>query len=163
MKNPTIIFAACFVLVLFTYAGLFAQQGIVASGNNASGSGGSVSYSVGQPDYKAATGNNGYLIQGLQQPFEISEVSGMDIKEIQLLATVYPNPSRDAVTLKISNYDFSMLSFLVYDGQGRTVINKKIEGSETLVELTGQADALYFLKVLKQNEEIKSFKIIKQY
>ncbi|MGC8754863.1 MAG: hypothetical protein ACP5QJ_07625, partial [Thermosulfidibacteraceae bacterium] len=58
--------------------GLQAQESVNATGGNASGNGGTVAYSVGQVVYTTNTGTNGSVAQGVQQPFEISVVSGIE-------------------------------------------------------------------------------------
>ena len=67
--KKTILFLGC-CLLGWGSTQLFAQQGFVAAGGEATGTGGTVSYSVGQVDYFTATGATGVLTLGLQQPFE---------------------------------------------------------------------------------------------
>jgi hypothetical protein len=55
---------------------LNAQTGIPAAGGNATGTGGSVSFSVGQVFYVMNTGTTGSVLQGVQQPWEISQSEG---------------------------------------------------------------------------------------
>ena len=64
------------LLLVIGLTRLQAQETIPAIGGNASGSGGSVSYSVGQAVYTTNTGTNGSVPQGVQQPFEISVETG---------------------------------------------------------------------------------------
>jgi len=81
--------------------GLQAQTNVNATGGNASGNGGSVSYSVGQVVYTTHKGSNGSVAQGVQQPYEIS-VAGIDeANGISLRVTAYPNPTTDYLTLEI--------------------------------------------------------------
>ena len=72
--------------VLFLGLGLTAQaqQATTATGGNASGSGGTVAYSVGQIFYTTNTGTTGSEAQGVQQPYEISIVLGIDNHSINL-------------------------------------------------------------------------------
>lgn len=64
MIKTTLI--ACF---LFVSHSIFSQESINASGSEATGSGGTVSYSVGQVFYSSQTGTNGNtLSEGVQQP-----------------------------------------------------------------------------------------------
>lgn len=49
-----------------------AQKGIVSAGGSATGSGGSVSFSVGQLDFIAVNSANGSVFQGVQQPVNSS-------------------------------------------------------------------------------------------
>ena len=55
-----------------------AQQTTISSGGDAAGIGGKVTYSVGQVAWNILTGTNGSVIQGVQQPYEISVISGID-------------------------------------------------------------------------------------
>jgi hypothetical protein len=57
------------LLLTFLAAGVFAQQGNVAAGGDATGAGGSMSYSIGQVDYLYHSSDQGSLNFGLQQPF----------------------------------------------------------------------------------------------
>jgi hypothetical protein len=45
---------------------LYSQNSTLSSGGQATGTGGSVSYSVGQIAYSSLSGTNGSLIQGVQ-------------------------------------------------------------------------------------------------
>ena len=106
--------------------GLQAQTSVNATGSNASGSGGSVSYSVGQVVYTTNTGTNGSVAQGVQQPFEISVVTGLEeAKGINLSVTAYPNPTTDYLTLSIADFDASKLSYQLYDMNGKLLQNEK--------------------------------------
>ena len=103
------------LLLVLILTGLKAQEAIPSSGGNASGSGGSVNYSFGQIVYTTNTGINGSVAQGVQQPYEISVVTGVEeANGINLIWTAYPNPATDHLQLKVeSNFNFS-LSTLTY-------------------------------------------------
>ena len=58
--------------------GVQAQTSVNATGGDASGGGGSVSYSVGQVVYTTHTGTSGSVAEGVQQPYEISVVTGLE-------------------------------------------------------------------------------------
>jgi hypothetical protein len=142
--------------------GLQAQESVNATGGNASGSGESASYSVGQIVYTTNTGTNGSVTQGVQQPYEISVVTELEeAKDINLMVTAYPNPTTDYLTLSISEFDISNLSYQLYDMQGKLLQNKKITGNETSINMSNLVPATYFVKVTEGNKEVKTFKIIK--
>jgi hypothetical protein len=146
--------------------GLHAQEAIPASGGNASGSGGSASYSIGQMVFTTNTGTNGSVAQGVQQPFEISVVTSIDeAKDITLQCTAYPNPATDLLTLKIDasiKLSIQLISYQLFDVSGKLLESKKVEGSETRIAMSSLVPATYFLKVIQNNKEIKTFKIIKK-
>ena len=141
--------------------GLQAQETIPATGGNASGSGGTVSYSVGQVVYTTNTGTSGSVAQGVQQPFEISVVTGIEQTAINLAISAYPNPTTNYLTLSIDGFDTSNLSYQLYDMSGKLLQSKKIEGNQTSIVMSNLVPAAYFVIVTKGNKEIKTFKIIK--
>ena len=141
-----------------------AQQATLSSGGNATGSGGSLSYSIGQIDYITATGSTGSVAQGLQQPFEISTLSGEDFTQIKLQMMVYPNPTTSYVNLKIDAsevFNMESMSYQLFDMSGREITNKKIIASETQISLDNLSSAIYFLKVSSNDKIVKTFRIIK--
>ena len=142
--------------------GLQAQTSVNATGTNASGSGGSVSYSVGQVVYTNNTGTNGSVAQGVQQAFEILVVTGLEqAKGINLSVSAYPNPTTDYLTLSIGEFDISNLSYQLYDMNGKLLQNAKITGNQTSIAMGNLVPANYFVKVIQGNKEVKTFKIIK--
>ena len=56
-----------FIVLLIRFASIQAQQSVVASGGEASGTGGTMSFSAGQVLYSTYFGSNGSVIQGVQQ------------------------------------------------------------------------------------------------
>jgi len=177
------------IMLLFTFtlipSIIQAQETIPATGGNASGSGGSVSYTIGQVLCTINTGTNGSVAQGVQQPFEISVVTAIEeAKGISLNYnySVYPNPAFDYLILKIegdvkpqcivSLYDINgkvqtQCIASLYDMNGKLITTQKITGNETTIVVSNLAPAAYFLKVIQtqgtaSQKEIKTFKIIKK-
>jgi len=158
-----------FIILLNLWAvptGLQAQQiysSVAASGGNASGAGGSVSYSVGQTFYVTAFGTNGSVSQGVQQPYEISVITGIDdIFGIDLNFSVYPNPTSGMLTLKVENDELNDFSYELFDISGRKIRIEKLMDRETRIDMADLNSSTYILRVIKANKEVKSFKIIKK-
>jgi len=146
----------------FSLSPILAQEAIPASGGNVSGSGGSVSYSVGQVVYNTDTGTNGSVAQGVQQPFEISVVNGLqEAKGITLICSVFPNPTTNYLMLNVNNFKTADLTYQLYDFNGKLIENKKIKSNETSIIMSNLAFGTYFLKVADNNKELKTFKIVK--
>jgi hypothetical protein len=138
-----------------------AQQATTASGGDASGSGGTAAFSVGQVVYTANTNASGTVSQGVQQAFEIFTLS---IKETELNISLkaFPNPTLNNLTLQISDYKNEKLSYQLYDIQGRLLNNGQIVAQQTNIEMTSLPTAIYFINVVNQeNQKVQSFKIIK--
>jgi hypothetical protein len=149
------------VLLLGLALTVQAQQATTATGGDASGSGGTVAYSVGQIVYTTYTGSNGSVAQGVQQPYEISIVQGIEENSIQLELTAYPNPTTNYLTLNVGNFQLSTLSFQLYDISGKLIESRKIISSSETIAMASLASATYFLKVSNKNNEVRTFKIIK--
>jgi len=151
-------------LLFIVLSELHAQEANMSAGSNASGFGGSASYSIGQVVYTTQTGSNGTVTQGVQQAYEISVINGIeDVKDINFVCTAYPNPATDFLTLNIENYDNKDLSYQLFDISGELLESKKLTSNETTITMTNRVSAIYFLKVIdNQQEKIKTFKIIKQ-
>ena len=161
MRHKRLQFSAVLLLGL-GLTGVQAQTSVNATGGNASGSGGLASYSVGQVVYTTNTGTNGSVAQGVQQPFEISVVTGIEeAKDINLSVSAYPNPTTDYLTLSIGEFDISNLSYQLYDMQGKLLQSGKITGNQTSIVMSNLVPATYFVKVTEGNKEVKTFKIIK--
>jgi hypothetical protein len=141
--------------------GLMAQNGPVTTGGDASGSGGSVSYSVGQIDYIAPTGAGGNTNEGLQQPYEIFTF-GIDDASISLEVSIYPNPTASSVFLKIGKDDLSGLLFQLFDNNGKEILNRNISNQITEIDLETFTSGTYILQVVQSQKPIQSFKIIKK-
>lgn len=162
MRHKQFIF--CAVLFFeFGLIGLQAQEGISATGGNALVSGqGTVSYSVGQVVHTTNTGTTGSILQGVQQPFEISVVTGIEkARDIDLLVSAYPNPTTDHLILRVDHLEGSDFSFQLFDMSEKLLESKRLSDNETSIDMSKFTPAIYFLKVIENNKEIKTFRIIK--
>ena len=159
MKKLLLLFVLCFSA--FT---IYAQthESVNSTGGNATGTGGSVNYSAGQIVFTTHSGANGSVAEGVQQPYEISVVTAIPQSEdIQLILSVYPNPATDQVILSTGNSSASGFSFQLYDAAEKMIRSENISSNETPVGLSGLTASTYFLKVMKNSKEMKTFKIIK--
>lgn len=160
MKNIKIIQA----FLLFTglsLTNLFAQQAVVSAGGDATGTGGSAAYTVGQVSYTSHSGADGSSNEGVQQPYEFYTIGIDQVKDIALELSVFPNPSLSKVTLKVGSQKTENLSFQLYDENAKLLTNQKITSVETIIPMENLANAIYFLSVKSKDAEIKNFKVIK--
>ncbi len=150
-----------YCLILVGLGSTFAQENTVTSGGMAFGTGGSVSYTIGQIDYMNATGTGGTITEGLQQPYEIMIISGIEETDVNLALAVYPNPTTDFVVLSVQNSTLQNMTYLLYDLQGKIIEKQKLNDSQTTISMVDLASGTYFIKVLRKNSEVKNFKVIK--
>jgi hypothetical protein len=149
------------VCLLFATHSIYSQETIPASGGESTGSGGSSSYSVGQLVYTTNTGG-GSVSQGVQQSVELFTLSNPDLTTVNLTAVTYPNPTTDYIVLAITDATLSDLSYALYDLQGRAVTKGLTTQSNTQIDMQSLATGTYVLKVNQNNQELKTFKIIKK-
>ncbi|MCK9562798.1 MAG: T9SS type A sorting domain-containing protein [Bacteroidales bacterium] len=143
--------------------GLIAQESVNTTGGNASGSGGSASYSVGQVVYTSNTETSGSVAQGVLQSYAISIETAIEkTKGINLSVTAFPNPTTDFLTLEIKEFELSNLYVQLYDMNGKLLQSQKITDSQTIIAMGELIPAAYFVKVVQNNKEVKTFKIIKK-
>src|SRR5665648_534053 len=135
MKQKRKILCIMF-LCSFYITSLQGQETIPATGGNATGSGGSVSYTVGQISYSTLSGTNGTVSQGVQQPYEISVVTSIEnAREITLECTVYPNPTRGLIKLIVESFKDENLRFRLFDINGVLLQDKKDESKEKKISM----------------------------
>ena len=156
-----------FIILLF-FSGfliirLNAQEASVAAGGNISGNNGSVSYSVGQVTTLSVNGSAGTINQGVQQPYEIFVITGIDdTKNITLDFLVYPNPVHDFLKLKIQGLDAKKLVWKIQDSTGRILVSGQVSDTETFISMTGYPAGIYLFSVAdKNNIQYKTYQIVK--
>ena len=140
---------------------LTAQYNTVSAGGDAEGSNGSVSYTVGQVVYTSAVGANGSVNQGVQHPYEIDIITGIEYKEIEL--TLFPNPTLGQFNLCIADSRTSEYSIQLFDAEGKLLLNKKQLLELNSIYLESYATGIYTLSVFKKDKLVKSFRIIRNY
>ncbi len=158
-----------FIILLCAFTGLLGQSATVASGGVASGSTGTVSYTVGQAFYKEHNSTKGSSLEGVQQPFEIYVISVVEHLPISINVLTYPNPTFGLLTLKVkSEENSSMLKTLwyaLYDEIGRLMQHNPVSPLETKIDMSAYVSGVYFLHLEDRSKDskrlIKNFKIIK--
>lgn len=155
------------MVIIFCYSHVSAQtlhESMNTFGASFAGSGGSASQSAGQVFYTIVTGAGGSANQGIHQPYEISVVTKLkDGPAISLTIAAFPNPTTGLLRLSIDNQRFEGLNYQFFEGNGKLLETGEISGTETGIDLTFRAQAVYFLKVLRHNETLKTFKIVKSH
>jgi len=136
------------------------HQVLSASGGDATGSGGSVAYSVGQIVYTTSTGTTGSVAQGVEQAYEIYSV-GIKETTLNISLSVFPNPTSDFLTLKVEDYNNETLFFYLLDEQGKLILSEQIKNQNTQLSMSTLARGSYFINIVQTNKKIRTFKVIK--
>ena len=141
--------------------GLFsAQSSTISTGGTLTGSG-KADYSIGIPLYSPASGIGGTASSGNQQVYEISSTLGTDNHYIQLEMSVYPNPTADNINLKIEQLEKGY-EYTFYNATGHLLKKQNIREKTTQIDASTLPKGIYLLSVKKDNQIIKTFKIIKK-
>jgi hypothetical protein len=149
--------------VMFLFLGIgsiHAQENVTASGGEGTGTGGTVSYSIGQIVYTTNTGSNGSVSQGVQQTYSIMATDGIEESTINAELSIFPNPTTDNLTLSIVG-EIDNVNYQLVDLQGKVIKSEKTTTNSTSINMENLAGSIYFLKVTDNNKTIKTFKIIK--
>ena len=146
----------------FAITGAHAQEAVQGAGGDAFGTGGTFSYSIGQVVYITNTGINGSVAQGVQQPYAIYTTVGIEVTEISLELSAYPNPTTNSLTLKIDNYDNEKLTYHLFDMQGNLLDNGQVTTNITSIKMESLSTSTYILEVSESRKLVKTFRIIKK-
>ena len=160
MKHMQLVFILLFLLAAYTDAD--GQVLNPSGGGNATGSGGTASYTIGQFVLSSGTDGSKTVSQGFQQPYEILTVGIRELSGIRLDCSLYPNPATDHIRLKVDNYDGGELSYILYDMGGIILINSRLDGNEAIIPMQNQKPGTYLIKLSDGKQDLKIFKIIKR-
>lgn len=150
-------------LFLLAFCGIcIGQQTISTAGGEASGTGSTVSFTIGQIAYTSVDGNDGSVSEGVQHPYEIFDIKdNLNIPGIDLELSVYPNPVRDYLLLKAKDFTSSNLAYRLYDSEGKLLESKTLSNDETYIPIDMLVPSVYYLRISENLIEVKTFKIIK--
>lgn len=138
------------------------QQSVHSSGGSASGSGGLVSFSIGQVCYSTQSGVAGQVCQGVQQAYELVTSDILDA-DMQGSIRVFPNPTLDYLILQVDANRGKDLSYQLCDLQGKVLKEERIVDRQTLIPTKGLSAAMYLIQVMdvEVQARVQTFKVIK--
>lgn len=139
------------------------METIIPSGSSATGSSGSVTYSIGQVFYTYIGVESVYNVaQGIQHQENQDNLGTPDIEKPTTEIFAFPNPTIDFVTISMTGLELEgQKSYKLYDIQGRLLKQNAINQTEAQVSFNYLSPSIYILVVYNGNQILKSFKIIK--
>ncbi|MCC7503158.1 MAG: hypothetical protein IT229_11555 [Flavobacteriales bacterium] len=137
-----------------------AQQAVLPTGGEATGTGGTVSYSVGQVAYTTTSSSTGTMTQGVQQPYEVIATSLVEESNGQLMATAFPNPASSLINIHLQSMVENGNDRLV-DGLGQLMLQGRIDGTDDTIDMAALPAASYVLLLFRNETPIGSFTVIK--
>ncbi len=139
------------------------METIIASGNSATGSSGTVTYSIGQVFYTYIGVESVYNVaQGIQHQEKDGSLDTPDIEKPTTEIFAFPNPTIDFVNISMTGLELEgQKSYRLYDIQGRLLKQNVINQTEAQVSFSYLSPSVYILVVYNDGQILKSFKIIK--
>jgi len=160
-KLQLVIIVFFFALQLSPYL-VKAQESINTIGGRDFGSGGSVSFSVGQLVFTTDSQNAGSVVQGIQRPFKITTT---DIKksENSISFKAYPNPTTDDLYLEISESINEKLIYQLFDLQGKVLLHNQILLPITQINMSSFSAGTYLIQIYdSQKKHYQTIQIVKK-
>jgi len=141
---------------------LQAQQSTTAAGGEASSTNGTVSFSVGQVNYEAFENQDGISVSaGVQQSYQVFTGNDEITSGLNVNLVVFPNPTRDLITLRIDELPNETLYYHLFDNTGKTLLTRQITSTDSFIDMARWPVATYHLRVMSKDALVKSFKIVK--
>lgn len=161
--HPLKLIISLSIFLLFTdQEYLTAQQVIGSGGSTHVTTGGSISSTLGLVGYVTHASSGGSISAGIQHPYEIYSLGiEEELSSFSMRYLVYPNPTRECLTLRREQPVSGKIRCRITDKQGRLIRDFMIRNDETLISLGREPSGLYFLYLLRGNELVQTFKIIK--
>ncbi len=156
-------FLYTFVLFGTVISGIQAQQGVLTASGDAIGSNGNVSYSIGQIAYLTLTDTNGLIIQGVQQPYEIQFLPGIN-EPAGLLqeCSLFPNPTDGEITLKIESWTPGCYVYRLTDARGIVLSEQPVGSCLSPVHMESFPSGTYLITIICKETILGTYKIIKR-
>lgn len=163
MNGRTTPFALIAFLLCWMQAAS-SQESLNTSGGEAIGTGGSVSYSVGQVAYTYIPGTTGNINEGVQQSY-VEIMVNTETPQFDISIRLFPNPTVAYTSVEINDfdsaYDLSDFSCHVFSIYGHLLMSETMASPVTRLNTSMLTSGMYLVKVNFQNQPIKTFRFIK--
>lgn len=150
-------------LIAFFVAFHFAQgqESVNTAGGVDIGSGGSVSFSVGQLVYTTESKASGAVVQGIQRPHKLT-ATNLKKPDNSLSFKAYPNPSSGDLFLETNAYRKGKLVYHLMDMQGKRLMTNPIALPKTKINLRSFAVGTYLIQIYDaEKQPVQTIKIVK--
>jgi hypothetical protein len=104
--------------------------------------------------YSTNTSTTGSVSQGVQQVFEFQTLSNPGLTTLNLTAVTYPNPTKDLITLKITDTAINNLRYTLFDANGKAIVSDVIATFSTQIQMKYLAIGAYVIKVSQKNKPL---------
>ena len=160
----TTLFPIISIALILTAKYSPAQKSINTAGGNLFGTGGTCSFTIGQVDYTIIKDENPiWIIEGIQQPSEISSTSKPDSNhDITINWNIFPNPVTHNLTIKCPNASLVKMQASLYSITGKKLLQIDLLENEVTLNMDQLNTGIYLLNIRNDQETVLEYKLIKQ-
>lgn len=134
-----------------------AQEVISAQGDSYSSGGYTIDFTIGETVTATVTDGTNDLTQGFHQTNW--NFLGVEDFAPNYAAIIFPNPTSDI--LNITTSGFENVTYMLYDAQGKLVMQDVLSAEQTPIQVSHLAPGSYSLTLNNQTQNLKTFKLIK--
>lgn len=144
---------------MFATASVYSQDVVSTQGDSYSNVNGSIDYTIGEVVINTVSNGSNDLTQGFHQT--IWQLVSIEKHVLEYDASLFPNPTEDVLNIRTA--EFQDVTFSLYDAQGKLVLQDKLVGDLTSVQVNQIKSGNYSLVLNNKTQKLKTFQIIKTY
>ena len=152
MIKNTVLF-----LTLLTTTTVTAQEVVSTQGDSYSNGTGSIDFTIGEVIINTGNDGTNTLTQGFHQTNW--NFVGLEDHLPSYAAIIFPNPTVDVLNIQTSS--FEGVTYTLYDGQGKLVLQDLLSAKQTPIEVSELAPGSYSLTLNNETQNLKTFKLVK--
>ena len=145
------------LLSLLTILSAKAQEVVVTQGDSYSNASANIDFSIGEVIINTGTDGTNDLTQGFHQTNW--NFVGLEDHVPDYEANIFPNPTSELLNIKTA--DFKGVTYSLYDGMGKLVLQNKLFSKQTSIQVSHLATGSYSLVLADKNQKLKTFQLIK--
>ena len=139
--------------MLLTTITATAQEVVSTQGDSYSNASANIDFTIGEVVINTGTDGTNDLTQGFHQTNW--NFLGVEDHAPNYEATIYPNPTPEVLNIKTSA--FENVTYTLYDGQGKLVMQNKLSAEQTSIQVSELAPGSYSLTLNSEAQNLKSF------
>ena len=151
MKDALLLFS------LFATISVTAQEVLSPQGDSYSNSSGNIDLTIGEVIINTGTDGINDINQGFHQTNW--NFVGLEDHLPSYAAIIFPNPTVDVLNIQTSS--FEGVTYTLYDGQGKLVLQDLLSAKQTPIEVSELAPGSYSLTLNNETQNLKTFKLVK--
>jgi hypothetical protein len=155
-----------FLVGFFYVLGIYqtmGQSSVHSSWGEGTGTGGRMTYSMGQVFIQNVTLPGIVRIaEGVQHPLEVLTIGMDDVSQILEGVMLFPNPTVGELTLQIQGFRSGLFSYRVFNNLGQSIQMEDVHNSLTLISLETMAGGTYRIEVNSKLGKQRIFQVIKR-